>query len=130
MKSVKRAKREARQLFHLCHVNDLLDASRIREIVQHLVAANRRNCPAILTQFLRLVRLDLAEHAAQIESAAPLPADLQADIQASLHCRYGRGLTITFTLRPSLIGGVRIQVGSDVYDGSVLAGLKALDKSF
>jgi F0F1-type ATP synthase delta subunit len=29
-----------------------------------------------------------------------------------------------------LIGGVRIQVGSDVYDGSVRAGLAALEKSF
>jgi F0F1-type ATP synthase delta subunit len=29
-----------------------------------------------------------------------------------------------------LIGGVRIQVGSDVYDGSILAGLVALENSF
>jgi F0F1-type ATP synthase delta subunit len=28
-----------------------------------------------------------------------------------------------------LIGGMRIQVGSDVFDGSVRAGLSALEKS-
>jgi F-type H+-transporting ATPase subunit delta len=36
----------------------------------------------------------------------------------------------TFAQRPSLIGGLRIQIGSDVYDGSVLARLTALKSSF
>ena len=35
-----------------------------------------------------------------------------------------------FGHRPALIGGMRIQVGSDVYDGSVRAGLAALEKKF
>ena len=30
----------------------------------------------------------------------------------------------------ALIGGLRIRVGSDVYDGSVRAGLAALEKHF
>jgi F-type H+-transporting ATPase subunit delta len=33
-------------------------------------------------------------------------------------------------LNPALIGGMRIQVSSDVYDGSVRAGLESLQKSF
>jgi F-type H+-transporting ATPase subunit delta len=44
--------------------------------------------------------------------------------------RYGPGLTTAFAERPELIGGMRIQVGCDVYDGSVRAGLEALEKSF
>jgi len=32
---------------------------------------------------------------------------------------YGPGLNASFTHSPALIGGVRIRVGSDVYDGSV-----------
>jgi F-type H+-transporting ATPase subunit delta len=39
-------------------------------------------------------------------------------------------LTTAFTQRPELIGGMRIQVGCDVYDGSVRAGLEALEKGF
>ena len=40
-----------------------------------------------------------------------------------------RGSALSFVLNPALIGGMRIQVGSDVYDGSVQAGLAALEKS-
>ena len=130
MKTNKRAKRQAKQLFSLCQVEGLLDEDRTRQVVQRVIASGRRDCPAILAYFLRLVRLDLAQHAASIESASPLTPNLQSSIQASLLRRYGSGLNMTFTLRPSLIGGMRIQVGSDVYDGSVLARLKTFEKGF
>jgi F-type H+-transporting ATPase subunit delta len=130
MKVTKQAKREAKQLFRYCLVNGVLDANRVRDVVQHVVAAGHRDCPAILSHFKRLVKLDLARHTATVESAAPLPADLQAAIDAGLTRRYGPGLSTAFAHRPALIGGMRIQVGSDVYDGSVRAGLAALEKRF
>lgn len=130
MKSTKHAKRQAKQLFRLCLVNDLLDENRTRQVVQHVTAAGSRDCPAILAHFVRLVRLDCARHTANIESAMPLPPDLRIAIRADLTRLYGKGLATAFVHRPSLIGGMRIQVGSDVYDGSVLAGLAALENSF
>jgi F-type H+-transporting ATPase subunit delta len=130
MKINKQAKREAKQLFRLCLVNGVLDESRVRRVVQHVAAAGQRECPAILSHFARLVKLDLARRTASIESATPVPAELQAVIQAGLTRRYGPGLATAFAHRPALIGGMRIQVGSDVYDGSVRAGLAALEKSF
>ena len=130
MKINKQARREAKQLFRYCLVNGLLDENRVRNVVQDIVAAGRRDCPAILSHFRRLVRLDIVRHTATVESAAPLPTDLQAGIEAGLKRRYGPGLTAVFAHRPALIGGMRIQVGSDVYDGSVRAGLAALEQSF
>jgi F-type H+-transporting ATPase subunit delta len=130
MKINKQAKRQAKQLFRYCLVNGLLDENRVRNVVQHVVAAGHRNCLAILAHFRRLVKLDLARHMVNVESAAPLPPDLQAGIEAGLKRRYGPGLSTAFAHRPALIGGMRIQVGSDVYDGSVRGGLEALEKSF
>ena len=130
MKINRRAKREAKQLFRVCVVNDVLDEGRVRNVVQLVIAAGRRDCPAILAHFQRLVRLDLARNAATVESAVPLPSDLQAAIQAGLTRRYGPRLSTAFAHCPELIGGMRIQVGSDVYDGSVRAGLAALEESF
>ena len=55
---------------------------------------------------------------------------MQAAVQANLARRHGAGLKFNFADRPALIGGLRVRVGSDVYDGSVRAGLEALEKSF
>jgi F-type H+-transporting ATPase subunit delta len=130
MRISKKAKAAARQLYDLCTVHGLLDEDRARQVVQRVIAAEERDGAAILAQFLRLVRLDRARHTAVIESATPLSADLQAVIQDDLTRRYGPGLVMAFSQRPELIGGMRIQVGCDVYDGSVRAGLQALEKRF
>ena len=130
MKINKQAKREAKQLFRLCLVHGVLDENRVRHVVQRVVAGGHRHHRAILSHFERLVKLDRARHTATIESATLLPADLQSAIEAGLMRRYGPGLTTAFAQRPALIGGMRIQVGSDVYDGSVRAGLAALEQSF
>jgi F-type H+-transporting ATPase subunit delta len=126
----RQAKRKAKQLFRFCLVENELDENRVRQVVRHTISAGYRDCPAILAQFLRLVRLDRTAHSATIESATPLPADLQTAIERDLLRQYGPGLTTAFYDRPSLIGGVRILVGRDLYDGSVLARLSALEKSF
>jgi len=130
MKITKKDKREAKQLYRLCLVNGLMDENRVRQVVQRVIETGERDCPSILEYFLRLVKFDYAEHTATIESATPLPADLQAIVQSGVTQRYGPGLTTAFVENPELIGGMRIQVGCDVYDGSVRARLEALAKSF
>jgi len=126
----KQAKREAKQLFRLCRVNSLVDEDRVRQVVKQVMISGRRDSHVILAQFLRLVRLDQYQHTAKVESAMPLPAELQAVTQASLIRLYGPGLATSFADRPSLIGGMRIQVGSDVYDGTVQSELAALERRF
>jgi F-type H+-transporting ATPase subunit delta len=130
MKTTKQSKREATRLFRLCFVNGLLDEGRARQVVQRVIDANRRGGMALLAHFQRLVKLEVARHTAEVESAMPLPADLHESIQAGLTRTYGPGIRASFTHNPGLIGGMRIKVGSDVYDGSVLARLAALGKSF
>jgi F-type H+-transporting ATPase subunit delta len=126
----RKSKREAEQIFLLCLVNGLLDENRARQVAQSVASAGRRNSPAILSHFLRLVKLNCAQHTANVESAVVMDPDLQASTLASLTRLYGPGMNIAFFHRPSLIGGTRIQVGSDLYDGSILAGLRALENSF
>ena len=130
MKINKRARLEAKQLLRVCLVNGVLDEGHVRLVVRRIVTAPHRDGAAILSHFRRLVKLDLSRQTATVESAAPLPADLQTAIKAGLMQRYGSGLTTAFAHRPALIGGMRIQVGSDVFDGSVRAALTALENSF
>jgi len=64
------------------------------------------------------------------ESAIPLSPDTQGRIEAGLSRAYGPGLSFSFAESPSLIGGMRIKVGSDVFDGSVRNRLESLEESF
>jgi F-type H+-transporting ATPase subunit delta len=130
MTITRKAKREAKHLYRLCLMNGLLDEERVRQVTDRLVAAHYRDSPAVLSHFLRLVKLDRAQHTANIESAAPLANDLKNALENSLTRLYGGGLTMEYVDRPALLGGMRIQIGSDVYDGSIRARLAALEKSF
>src|SRR5579862_4132481 len=130
MKISKQARREAKGLFRSCLVNGLLDDNRVRQAVEQVITAKPRGYIAILSHFQRLVKLDLDRRNARIESAVPLGPDLQASVQSSLGRVYGPGLNVAFVQNPALIGGMRIKVGSDVYDGSIQARLAALEQSF
>jgi F-type H+-transporting ATPase subunit delta len=130
MKSTKQVRREARQLFRWCLVNRVLDEDRVRQVVQQALEGKRRGYLALLSHLERLVRLERSRHTAEVESATPLPADLQSSVRVGLERVYGPRISTSFVHRPALIGGMRIKVGSDVYDGSVKAGLAALERSF
>jgi F-type H+-transporting ATPase subunit delta len=130
MKTNRQTKHEAKRLFRSCLVSGLLDEARTRQVVQNIVDAKRRGGLALLSHFQRLVRLDLARHTARVESAMPLPEDLRASVQVGLARTYGPGISASFAHNPGLIGGMRIKVGSDVYDGSVRARLAVLEKNF
>jgi F-type H+-transporting ATPase subunit delta len=108
-------------------VDGVLDERRAREVAQHIAMSGRRGALSILTAFQRLVRLDLERHTAVVESATPLSATLREQIFADLARTHGQTLATSFAENPALIGGVRIKVGSDVYDGSVRARLAALE---
>jgi F-type H+-transporting ATPase subunit delta len=130
MKISKQAQREARQLFRSCQVNGLLDENRIRRTIKLLSGQKPRGYVEILSRLHRLVKMDLEQHAARIESATPLPADLQADVTNEVKKKYGTGVNISFSQNPALIGGIRIQIGSDLYDGSIKMRLEKLEQSF
>ena len=129
MKISKQARRDAKELFRTCTVNGLLDENRVRPSVQQVVLRKPRGYFAILSHFQRLVKLELARRTAKIESAAVLPDSLRESVRGNLNRVYGAGLGIAFAENPSLIGGMRVQVGSDVFDGSVQARLAALQES-
>jgi F-type H+-transporting ATPase subunit delta len=130
MKITKQARRDARNLLRGCLVNGVLDADRVRQTVKLMIERKPRGFLSTLAHFQRLVKLEIDRRAATVESAAPLAPELNDQIQAALTRLYGPGLSATFKENPGLLGGLRIKVGSDVFDGSVQARLAALQESF
>jgi F-type H+-transporting ATPase subunit delta len=130
MKTNKQAVQEARQLFRLCLLDGRLDEDRVRLVVQKVLQSRRRGYLMLLRRFLKLLKLEYERHAAKIESAVSLSTDLQDRVRMGLESVYGSGLTTLFTQNPVLIGGIRIKVGSDVYDNSVRSALAGLARRF
>ena len=126
----RKIKRAARRLFNLCRVDGRQDEARIRDVARRVAASRRHGSLPILWEFRRLVRLDREQHTAIVESAAPLTDDVRGSVEAGLTRKYGTAVSTSFALNPSLIGGMRIKVGSHVYDGSVRARLAALRDRF
>jgi F-type H+-transporting ATPase subunit delta len=126
MKISKQARRDAKALFNSCRVNGVLDENRVRQAMKSVVSGKPRGYVATLSHFQRLVKLDIERRRATVESAAPLPEEVATTVKAELAWRYGQDLNVSFAVNKDLIGGLRVKVGSDVYDGSVRARLNEL----
>jgi F-type H+-transporting ATPase subunit delta len=130
MKTARQARRDAQELWRVCVAPEGLDEARARTVVDHILQSRRGGAPAVLKQFFRLLRLHQAERTAVVASATPLDSDVRAELERGLSRLNGRAVTTSFVVDPALIGGLRVQIGSDVYDGSVRSGLAALESRF
>ena len=63
---------------------------------------------------------------ATVTSAQPIGREQLDRLRAGLSKSYGRALEINSVIDPSVIGGVRVQIGDDVIDGSVASRLNEL----
>ena len=130
MKGTKQSRRLAKQLFKSCQVDDRLDANRVRKAVRLLIEQKPRGYFGILQNLQRLVKLDEASRSARVESAVALGQAQQQDVRNSLKRLKGGDVTVEFATNPGLIGGMRVKIGDDVYDGSVKTRLTALSDNF
>ncbi len=130
MKGTKQSRRLAKQLFKSCQVDDRLNADRVRKAVRLLIDQKPRGYFGILQHLQRLVKLDEANRTARVESAVALGQAQQRDVRNKLKRLKGGDVTVTFATNPGLIGGMRVKIGDDVYDGSVRTRLTALSDNF
>ena len=127
MQISKEARRKARELFDAAlDATGRPDSSKALSIADLLVKSAPRHSLQILKEFTRLIRLESAKHHAVIESAAPVDESTRAAIQKSLEKRDGGTVTLETKVDPSLIGGSRIRLGSEVWDATVVSRLNAL----
>jgi F-type H+-transporting ATPase subunit delta len=96
-------------------------------IAGHLVQQPRgRRIGALVRQATAVVADAAGKGVATVTVARPLTEQQGEAIRASLSRRYGRTFTLNQVVDPALIGGVRVQVGDEVIDGSVVARLTEL----
>jgi F-type H+-transporting ATPase subunit delta len=119
MKSSKESQKIARHLLRLSFTDGRLDQEKVTQMVQSVLSEKPRQHLDILKDYQRLLRMEVEKRHAIIESATPLNDSMGDRIVANLRSRYGDDLTAEFRTNPELLGGLRIKIGDDVWDGSV-----------
>lgn len=127
MKINREMRRISREMLKASFTDGQLDQGKIASLVQSLIEKRPRNYISVLENYKRLVRLEVEKRRARIESAAELAPEVRSRITASLQRKYGNDVTTEFAVTPELLGGLRIRVGSDVWDGSVANRLQRLE---
>jgi F-type H+-transporting ATPase subunit delta len=127
MKINREIRRMSREMLRASFTDGQLDQGKIASLVQSLIDKKPRYYLDILDNYKRLVRLEVEKRHARIESAGELSDEVRSQITASLQRKYGSDLTAEFAVTPELLGGLRIRVGSDVWDGSVRNRLQRLE---
>ena len=130
MKVSKIATSTARRIFRLCQTGGRLDEAKLSGAIRQLAQAKPRDYRGILSALKRLVRLDMERRHVIVESAAELDQASRDRIVSGIAVKYGVGLTFEFRTNPVLLGGLKIRVGNDVFDGSVKGRLDRLVNAF
>jgi F-type H+-transporting ATPase subunit delta len=130
MKISKVAAVTARRIFGLCQSGGRLDETKFRAAVAQLVETKPRDYRAILAALHRLARLEIERRRVTVESAIPLDEITRQRVVAGLAKQYGSDLAVQYQVNAALIGGLRIRVGDDVFDGSVQGRLNRLASVF
>jgi F-type H+-transporting ATPase subunit delta len=119
MKISKTAAAAARRLFGLCQTDGRLDDAKLRQVIERLVESKVRDYRSILAALQRLTRIDLERRKVTVESAVAMDEPTRQRVVAGLVEKYGKDLEVQYQVTPALLGGLRIRVGDDVFDGSV-----------
>jgi F-type H+-transporting ATPase subunit delta len=130
MKISKVAAATARRLFGLCQTNGRLDDDKLRSVVSRLVESKPRDFLAILGALQKLTRLEMERRKVTVESAVDLDEATRRRVLAGLVKKYGTDLVAIYQVNPALLGGLRIRVGNDVFDGTVRGRLERLAAAF
>ena len=128
MKLNKEIRQLSRGMLRASFTDGQIDRGKITALVQSLVTKKPRRYIDVLQHYKRLLRLEIEKRHATIESAMPLSPDVANKIKDRLKKKYGNDLTADFEVDQTLLGGVRVRVGSDVWDGTLRDRLKRLQQ--
>ena len=127
MKLNKEIRQLSRKMLQASFTDGQLDPGRISSLVDSLIAKKPRNYINVLKNYRRLLRLELEKRHATVETSSEVDPAIRSEIVANLKSKYGNDLSTEFHVDPQLLGGMRVRVGNDVWDGSVRNRLERLE---
>lgn len=92
----------------------------IRLAKQAVLVPRGRRLDRVLDSYLALAAARHDELTAVVTAVVPLDERQQSRLSSALRDIYGKKVTLQMVLDPSIVGGIRVQVGDEVVDGTVL----------
>lgn len=126
MAADKQTKLLAKQLFKLSVVNGVVSPEQVSGVLGWVEKTSPRRPVALLKAYHHRIALELAKSRAEVEHAGPINDATLKSIEAAMTRKYQRPVTASAKANPQLLAGLRIRVGSDVYESSVAGQLATL----
>lgn len=126
MKRDKKITQLVKKLVELSKEDGLVTEARVVEVLAGLKQFRHRSYLIILKTFLVRLRRELALQTAVVSTPNLLSEETLERISAKYSAIYGRTISAEVEEDTSLIAGVRVRVGDDLYDASVAGRLQRL----
>ena len=130
MKSRKEALRTAKKIFAASLVEGQLDLPTVKKVIAKLKETRPRGYIQVADAYWRLVKLEVERNRAIIQSAIALDEKTKNQVVADLKKKYGAQIAPEVAVVPGVLGGMKIRVGRDVWDGSVKNRIERLSENF
>jgi F-type H+-transporting ATPase subunit delta len=129
MAADKQTKLLAKQLFKLSFSNGALSSEQVAGVLGWVEKHSPRHPLALLKTYHRLVAAEIAKSRALVEHAGPISDSTLKMIEGAMAQKYRRPVTAVAKANPRLLAGLRVRVGSDIYESSVAGQLATLSAS-
>jgi len=101
-----------------------------RLLAKRAVVARERTFGHTIEGYVTLAAAQKNRVVATVRIAKPLSSDQRGRLQTALGRQIGRDVTIQEVIDPGILGGVRIELGDEVFEGTVAGRLEAARRLF
>ena len=126
MAADKQTKLLTKQLFKLSLVNGAVSPEQVAGVLGWVEQHAPRRPVALLKVYHHRIAIELAKSHAAVEHAGPVTATTLQQIEGAMSRRYQRVVTASAQPNAKLLAGLRVRIGSDVYESSVAGQLATL----
>jgi len=126
MKRDKKITKFAKKLVELSKEDGVVTELKVGQVLASLKKGEPRNYLSLLKSYLVYLRREVALQTAVVFTPGQLSQAALQEIETNYTTIYGRPITAVLQQDTSLIAGVRVRVGDDVYDSSLAGRLKRL----
>ncbi len=126
MSAPRQVRATAKLLLSLSLENGQISEGKVRDVLLWFEQKRPAHAAAILREYHRLASREVNRTRARIEFSGALAGGAIPSIIAELSKLYHRPISATAVENPSLIAGIRIRIGDDVFERSLSAQLETL----